>query len=652
MKTIQKIEEPSNKNNYLNKRQIGEALFLLKSGRETPTEGELAKHFRISRKTAKKDVDKIIFFFASRGVSLKVKPKKGIILEKIPEEKRVSLQNELEAKLKTKKLDKTERFSLILVHCLLIPEIPTIEDWSEMLNVSRVTVAKDIARVKQWLKDENLKLVGKSGVGFKLIGKERDIRDALVDFLLLILFRSEDYVSLWREKSDLTDVLNELNLEILSNIHSFEIRNFVHRLESALGTVLLYEDYMKFLLYIAVSLKRERENHFVKINSQEMQNITKQPQYLLIKEVISQLCKACKMEITQEEIVYLTERFMTLRFLSEPDAFNARERSVDIYAKYLSEQAEEILGLPFTKDKEFVQLVSAHLRMFFGKINYGIKVVNPFFKEIEANCPLLLKVSERICTSCARKFGSKALNQESQCIALYLLQGIEKMKHKRKMRIAVLCPQSMAITHFLKWKLENNIPEIEVVIAKTCLKNNRINGGKFLDNVDLILSTSPIPLTEIPTLIIPRFLSEEYIEKIRILLKINHNENLLSENKNFVFSFELPISSEKEFMENLSKELYKRGYIKKNGTKELLKAGITSLKQWYCFAFTYASARIGIKPGIAIVTVNEKGKRLVHSNSSIKDRAVITPIFVNDKEKSLNVLKIFKYLMRKNSKAD
>ena len=140
------------------------------------------------------------------------------------------------------------------------------------------------------------------------------------------------------------------------------------------------------------------------------------------------------------------------------------------------------------------------------------------------------------------------------------------MNYKRKKRIAVLCPQSMAITHFLKWKLENNIPEVEVVIAKTCIKKNKINEGKFLDNVDLILSTSPIPLTEIPTLIIPRFLSEEYFEKIKNLLGISHNEesdfyneDLLSKDKNFVFSFKLHASEESKFIRNLTKELYKRG---------------------------------------------------------------------------------------------
>ena len=121
---------------------------------------------------------------------------------------------------------------------------------------------------------------------------------------------------------------------------------------------------------------------------------------------------------------------MTLRFLSEPDVFSTYERSVDAYAECLARRAEEIFGVPFVRDEEFIQLVSAHLRMFFGKIEYGIKGINPFFEEIKVNHPLLLKVSENICESCARRFGTNALGQESQCIALYLLEEIEKMNYE------------------------------------------------------------------------------------------------------------------------------------------------------------------------------------------------------------------------------
>jgi transcriptional antiterminator len=662
MKTTGGLKKSTDKNSGLSKRQMEEVLFLLKLEGKVLTEGELAKNFNISRKTAEKDVDKIVTFFASRGINFEVKPKKGIILKKVPRDKRISVANEIEKKLRNeKKLNKTERFYLILAHCLLTNKIPTIEDWSEKLNVSRTTAIKDIKEVKQWLKNENLELIGKSGVGFKLVGKEKAIRDALVDFLLSILFQNGSYPSALRqEKSSLTSILNEFNLEILSNAYSFEIRNFVHKLENKLGTTLLYEDFMKFLLYVSVSLRRIREDKCINVTSQEIADITNKPLYNSIKENISQLCKTYKTGITQEEIVYITERFMTLRFHSEPrlfSIFGIYEKAVDIYAKYLAESAEEILGIPFLKDEEFVQLVSAHLRMFFGKVSYGIKITNPFFEEIKSNCPLLLKVSERICMECAEKFRIKILNHESQCIALYLLEEIEKMDHKRRKRIAVLCPQSMAITHFLKWKLKNDIPEVEVVIAKSCIKENRVNDSKFLDNVDLILSTSPIPLTKTPTLIIPRFLSEKYIEKIKKLLNIDqigrndfYDERLLLKNENFVFSFELSSNKKDKFTKDLAKELYKRGYVRKDATRELLKAGITFLEEPHSFALTYASAKIGVKPGVAIISTNReaKTKRATNTKDFIKNKTVIVPIFVSNKETSLKVLKVFKYLITNN----
>jgi len=563
-------------------------------------------------------------------------------------------RNFLNIQLKSKKkFDKIERFSLILTHCLLIPKIPTIEDWSELLNVSRTTVIKDIAKVKQWIRGENLKLVGKPGVGFKLVGEEKNIRDAIVDFFMLILFQNEEYMDLWRKNLNLINVLNKFHLEILSDIHSFKLRNFVQEVEKSLGTTLLYEDYIKFLLYISVSLRRAREDHHIKVVPQEMINITRKPQYKLIKENIAHIYKTSEIKIDQGDIAYLTERFATLRFHSEPRIFSVYERPVDIYAKYLAKSAEEILGLPFTKDKEFIQLISAHLRMFFRKIDYGVKVMNPFPARIKNNCPLLLKVSEYICKQCAQRFYIEPLNQEAQCIALYLLEEIEKKSWRRRKKIAVLCPQSIAITHFLKWKLRNSIPEADVIIMRSSDINNDNQNNEFLSNADLIVSTEPLPLTKIPTLIIPCFPNEEHIEKIKEFLRIRCGENkddccneLLSKNKNFVSFFKLNLTEKANIMENLFEELHRRGYIMRNSLKEFLKSGIGTLSGSRNFIFSYASAKIGVKPGIVIVSLN-KDIELKHAGSSkysLNSKFLIIPIFVNRAEESLKVLKIFRYL--------
>lgn len=278
--------------------------------------------------------------------------------------------------------------------------------------------------------------------------------------------------------------------------------------------------------------------------------------------------------------------------------------------------------------------------------------MNPFFDEIKNNCPLLLKVSERICKQCAQKFHIKLLNQEAQCIALYLLEEIEKMSWRRRKRIAVLCPQSMAITHFLKWKLKNSIPEVDVTIVRSCGDDQKDN--KFLSNVDLILSTEPIPLIKIPTLIIPRFLSDEYIEKIKEILHIKYrgsdeyNEKLLYKNKGFVSLLELKLSEGENLSVKLAEKLHKREYIRDNSFKELSKAGINNSSKSHNFVFSYASAKIGVKPGIVVIPLNKVNSNyLTTYRLSSNKKFLIIPIFVNNSDESLKVLKGFRYLVRK-----
>ena len=56
----------------------------------------------------------------------------------------------------------------------------------------------------------------------------------------------------------------------------------------------------------------------------------------------------------------------------------------------------------------------------------------------------------------------------------------------------------------------------------------------------------------------------------------------------------------------------------------------------------------GIKPGIAIILVNGKTKEATRTKNFIKDKVVVVPILVKNKEITLKVLKVFKYLIRKN----
>jgi mannitol operon transcriptional antiterminator len=145
---------------------------------------DLAQQFHVSNRTIRYDLDAVDDFLRANHLPrLLRKQNSGV---KFPEisgvrEKTAELLSNLG--LSRYVLSVNERVQQILAELFYARGYLTIGYLADQLWVSRGTVNKDLQRVRDWLEVRNLALRSITKYGIKLVGNERDIRQAILQLL-------------------------------------------------------------------------------------------------------------------------------------------------------------------------------------------------------------------------------------------------------------------------------------------------------------------------------------------------------------------------------------------------------------------------------------------------------------------------------------
>lgn len=171
------------------------------------------------------------------------------------------------------------------------------------------------------------------------------------------------------------------------------------------------------------------------------------------------------------------------------------------FAKRVAHISKDIFELPITYDNKFIRMLSLHLKTTLTKIKYGIRIENPLVKEVRQEYPLAFSIAKKVSLILGKEMHVKISEEE----AGYIAMAFEKTRHgkvKRK-RVAVVCSGAMATSSLLFWRMLNEMPNIDVVQVDSC---KDILEGKVESDLDLIISTVPLPDIKIPHIMISSFL--------------------------------------------------------------------------------------------------------------------------------------------------
>jgi len=133
------------------------------------TVGRIAKHFRVSPRTVRYDLDEIEYWLRKRNVILKKAPHKGVWIEDVDRANEV-LENVVATKVDQpyRFYSKEERQKIILGQLFDSKEYVIVEELANLVNVSKSTCYKDVAELETWLSDRKIELLKVPNKGIRL----------------------------------------------------------------------------------------------------------------------------------------------------------------------------------------------------------------------------------------------------------------------------------------------------------------------------------------------------------------------------------------------------------------------------------------------------------------------------------------------------
>ncbi|GEM_PF-453449 len=631
-------------------RQIRIIGYLLEQTRPLPI-SFVAKEVGVNPNTLKKDIPQIERFLEGYKIKLNRKPGVGVWLQG----SKKAFENARKALMQSQKHYSFYDLKAYFIKTFLTKDrYPTVEDLCDALNISRPTALKYVSAARKWLAKFNIKLIGKPGVGYQLTYKEDDLRNALSEFIDSF---EKDKIKELMAKIYSKSNSRKICFEALGHVDFSPIIKFINKLETVTNTNLTDKDYVIFALKIAIAIGRIKHKHIIFYESKRLLDVMQNSAYKAVCSSLPILEAAFDVKFLPEEAAYITLTFISSK-VQETSMLGAEENKKNkIYtefAKEIAAVADEIFGLPVAKDSEFIHMLALHLKSTLNKIKYGLKIKNPLLEEIKEEYPISFDIAQKVSIILGKKMGIVIPEEESGYIAMYIATAVEKLKHRKSKRkkVAVVCAMAMGTSSLLFWRLVNEMPDIDVVQVGSY---KDIIEGKISNDIDLIISTIPLPSLKVPHVVVSPFLGSRERRKIREMLGITRQKIPYPSSKEFeeiiqrsVVIANLKANNAEKAISTLAEALFRKGAVKNGFIDSVIKREEefpTGLNTPIPIALPHTEIKYSKREAFAIATLKKPVifKEMGNPRNKINVRIILMPVLTKESTRSA----VFYDLLRK-----
>lgn len=457
---------------------------------------ELAKIFNVSSRTIRSDIKFLNELIKVYGINIDSSKQEGYF---IPEEQKnmgISLVKEIfnreEALIKIPNTP-FERFTFILFKLTFAKDFITMENFADMLFVSKTTIYLDVKDIIEFLNGfSNLVLEISPIKGLKLKGDERSKRLLISNVLKrekkndkLMLSRSFYYA--------FTDEKLDLNKEML-----FLYETIINVLNKY-GYILTDADVSLLVKDILVSIKRIQMGFTIE------EEIGEDLDLVIAEAIKKEIEGYFNISLNNKELEYFQQSFNSKRLLNVTSKVDVlKEKGESIVNEFLSDIKDKF-NIDFTQNINFKRNLILHLNPMLERIKANYFEDNPFRNQIKTNYPFAFEISMIIVPIIKKRLNVVISESEVSYIALHVAVALDKINGKTN--IAIICGSGLGTAQFVKSKILSYYSErVNVLGYFPVYKLNNILKGEY-GRVDLIISTIPlttksnIPIVQVNPLI-------------------------------------------------------------------------------------------------------------------------------------------------------
>ncbi len=237
-------------------------------------------------------------------------------------------------------------------------------------------------------------------------------------------------------------------------------------------------------------------------------------------------------------------------------AIHIKEEDLGNYAFEIIQKYESYIGMLFENREELKKAVALSLKCILLRKKYGFYIYNSLVKELKKHYSHIIKLTQKAVEGIPY-IENLITGEDAILFSTNFLGWMYRSKRVtfQTPRILVVCAGNVGTSVLLQGQIEKLLPGAQVLTASLFQ-----DLSKFVEYMDLIVSTIPIEVSGIPIVVVNTFLTDHDKIRIRKLTenKITEDEDLLRFLKDFtVMSKDFIASGERSHLRHRLEEYFK-----------------------------------------------------------------------------------------------
>lgn len=452
------------------------------------TAKELAKKYSVSLRTIRNDIALITEFTQLHQAKIVKVPHVGMRIES-PFSLSLYFDNQY-INENFYYLDTQNRYILILMNFIMRENPITIQELEQAFKVSRSTIQSVLKDLSSYLNTWNIHLEGKKKKGYVLICQISD----LIPLLDAFISQNGNKV--------LSDILFDQRNGFIPEDEKQKIEGLIQFMSDQL--YLFVTDYHKLIVFLGVLIrwmKRKTKQEFIYVNGN-----------IKLEHIIHKMEDLFQIDFSEEAISIL---LLSLQSCTDYLDSDNNYQNLDFEVQKLINQVKEKGYLINDEDTLRIDLVK-HLKCTLENKRLGYSNKNPLLKNIQE-----LYTSEfKLVQTCIKELPSFCVSEkdldEIGYLTLYIKRSFEKAQTIEESRVMVVCNSGRSASKLLSTRLLNNLPNLHIVSISSLFELQ--SNTEFLEHVDFIISTVPLPGIKKPYVVVSPFLQKQEINQVKELI--------------------------------------------------------------------------------------------------------------------------------------
>lgn len=460
----------------------------------------LASRFSISRRAVYHDLDKVNEWLRDQHLS-PVVHLRGVGYG-LDEQTKTALQGLSPASTVTYILSPEERVSCMVFLLLCAAESVHVEDLAKSLEVSRNTVLEDLHEVRSLFAKYELEVVSVRGRGYVVEGEESKQRRLLFSILppdfnavdrvpwLLLAIRAAKFSSVQKDSKLITQLLTEAEREY--------------------GARFADEALSQLALKIVLVSRRIQQGAGIHLSEEEIAILSQTKAFQSAKQVCTKLPDILGSTFSHGETAFITQLILSTKV--ETVKVEDEDQPLKWVIRKMVQEFQMYACIVFSNQESLEHQLLVHLKPCLQRVRFGLEEEVPLTEHIQEKYRDIFQLTKRVIPVFENLAGRSVSDSEIALIALHFggwLRKDEVQLTKRK-RMMIVCIHGVGTSQFLKSKLEHVFTDIDIVEV---VSKRQFERREHL-NVDVIVTTVPLPKQDVPTFYVDPIIKDDQVEQI------------------------------------------------------------------------------------------------------------------------------------------